>query len=117
MWSSMEMMGEWARDVLDVPVSTYPASGAGPTFALVSRTGGRVDYPHDSPEISVQVWSKSDSEAEEGAMAIGIAAKTLPPDDPHVNSVGAPNVYRYGAQDGGWFVWEADVPLETNIID
>lgn len=126
MFSSIECAINWARQILGVHVGTFvPRDARGvvsaapniDTFAVVERTGGALDYPHDSPEISVQVWSRSDEKAETMANMLAIACKTKPIDDDHVNAIGVPTLFSYGAEAGGWLVWQVNISLEVNLLD
>ncbi|MCI6275080.1 MAG: hypothetical protein MR611_10510 [Coriobacteriaceae bacterium] len=123
MVSSLEMVCEWVRGVLGVRVGTYPpasattATGGAQPFAVVTRTGGEVDYPHESPAFAVQVWAADEATAETDAYLVAIACKTMPPSDAHVNAILTPTVLSYGRMEGGWFVWQANVSLEVNLLD
>lgn len=124
MFSSVQCAVEWAAEVLGVRACTYlPRDASGNvtsgdrTLVVVERTGGELAYPHDSPDISLQVWSRSEAEAESGANMLAIAARTMPMADRHVNSMGTPSVLSYGREPGGWFVWQVDQPLSVNLLD
>ena len=99
-----------------MPVSTYAHDTSAEAFCLVERTGGEVSWPHDSPEVAFQVWAKTDLAAEQAAYLLAIGAVTAPPADPHCNSVGTPTMYSYGREEGGWYVWQATIPFEFNMI-
>ena len=78
MVSSLELVCKWVRGVLGVRVGTYPPAsattateGAAP-FAVVTRTGGEVDYPHESPAFAVQVWAADEAAAETDAYLVAI---------------------------------------------
>lgn len=119
--SSLEILIAWVKDVLDIDAGTYPphdattATEAAEPFAVITRTGGAVDYPHDSPQFAVQLWAASEERAELLANLLAIACRTMPPDDSHVNSLATPTVLSYGRMDGGWFVWQVDIGLEVNM--
>lgn len=123
MVSSLELVCKWVRSVLGVRVGTYPpptsttATDQSEPFAVVTRTGGEVDYPHESPAFAVQVWAADEATAETDAYMVAIACKTRPPEDGHVNAVLTPSLLSYGSMDGGWFVWQANVNLEVNLLD
>lgn len=118
LFSSTQMAVEWAASVLETRACTYmPDDAHEQVVCVVERTGGDVAYPHDAPEISFQIWAKAEADAEAGAMMVAIAASTKPPEDPHVNAVGAPTVFSYGREEGGWFVWQATVPFSVRLID
>lgn len=122
MISSLEIVRDWAAETLGLDAGTYvpaDATAAYPDaepFCVVTRTGGTLDYPHDSPKFAVQVWAADESAAETYAAMLAIACRTMPPKDPHINSVAAPAVLSYGREDGGWFVWETDIDLEINLL-
>lgn len=117
MFDSMEMAVAWAASVLGTRACTYLPADPPDELCVVERVGGELDYPHDSPEFAFQVWAKAEKAAKDGACLVAVAAKTAPPADGHVNSVGVPTVYSYGREDGGWFVWQATVPMEVNLLD
>ena len=123
MFSSVEYAAAWASDVLGVRACTYaPRDARGDVpgsepFCVVERTGGPLDWSHDSPEIAFQPWSRSEAEAEAMAASLAIAVRTRPMDDPHVNAAGVPDVLSYGREEGGWFVWQTSVRLEVNLLD
>lgn len=123
MVSSIELVCKWVGKVLGVRVGTYPPSGSttatdsASPFAVVTRTGGEVDYPHESPAFAVQVWAPDEATAETCAYLVAIACKTMPPADPHVNDVLTPTVLSYGRMEGGWFVWQTNVNLEVNLLE
>ena len=115
----MEFVVGWVAGVLEAPAYTYVPDGPPDLFAVVTRTGGEVAYPHDSPEFAVQAWARTDADAETAAYLVAIAA-TNPasqPADRHCNAVGTPTMYSYGREDGGWYVWQVTVPLEFNLLD
>lgn len=124
MFSSVQCAVEWAATTLGVRACTYlPMDATGgvdadeKTFVVVERTGGELDYPHDNPEISFQVWSRSEADAEAYANMLAIAARTKMMADRHVNAMGVPSVLSYGREDGGWFVWQVTQPLSVNLLD
>lgn len=124
MFSSVQCAVEWAATTLGVRASTYlPMDATGgvdadeKTFVVVERTGGELDYPHDNPEISFQVWSRSEADAEAYANMLAIASRTKRMADRHVNAMGVPSVLSYGREDGGWFVWQVTQPLSVNLLD
>lgn len=119
MFSSMECSIAWARRVLGMWTVTYPPPNGREfgAFCVVERTGGELAWPHDSPEISFQLWADSEDEAEELANMLAIATVTMPMDDPHVNAMGTPEVLSYGREEGGWFVWQVTVSLDVRLTD
>lgn len=117
-YDPMEMAVKWAASICECPVSTYVRDDAqdNDVFITVERTGGIVDYPHDSPEITFRVWATSDATAEENAYLLAIAAKTMPPSDAYVNAVGAPTMYSYGREDDGdYYMWDVSIPFNIRL--
>lgn len=119
MFSSLEHSLSWAHEVLDIRCATYPPADAQglEAFCVVERTGGPLDYPHDSPDMTFQLWARDEATAEENANVLAIAAKKRPMGDPHVNAMGVPEMMSYGRMEGGWFVWQVSVPLNVNLLD
>ncbi len=124
MFSSLEYTIKWVHSVLGYRTSTHvPRDADGMAlvrdkkFCIVERTGGELDYPHDSPSFAVQIWSQSESDAEQDANILAIATKTVPMNDYHINAVGIPDVLSYGLMEGGWFVWQVNLDLEVNLLD
>nr|DAF81964.1 MAG TPA: hypothetical protein [Caudoviricetes sp.] len=122
MVSSLELVIRWTEETLGIQAGTYPPKdaaaavpGAAP-FAVVTRTGGTLSYPHDSPAFAVQIWAADEATAEADAAMLAIACRTKPPTDSHINAVLDPSVLSYGRQDGGWFVWQTDINLEVNLL-
>lgn len=119
--SSLEIVTSWVKEVLEIDAGTYPPHDAtvatedAEPFAVVTRTGGAVEYPHDSPAFAVQLWAASEDQAELLANLLAIACRTKPPADSHINAVETPTVLSYGRMEGGWFVWQVDIGLEVNM--
>lgn len=116
-WSSMEYVIGYTRDILNVDAMTYVPKNTPNAFALVDRTGGEMDYPHDRPEFSVSIWAKRADVCEELAHKLAIGLKTKPPEDIHINSHSTPVVFSYGRDESGFFVWQITFGLVTNILD
>ena len=114
-FSSMEFMVKWVSETLKVPCSTRVPRDTPNTFAQIDRTGGTMDYPHDSPEYTVSIWAKSEAECEQLAHELAIALKLTPPTDKHINQVDVPNVFSYGVQDGGYTTWQVTFQMQINI--
>lgn len=119
MFSSVEHSIEWAEGILGIQVGTYAPDDSDEmdSFCIVERTGGEIDYPHDSPDITFQIWAKTGLGAETQANMLAISAKMRPMDDPHVNGMGVPEMMTYGREEGGWFVWQVSIPLNVNLLD
>ena len=114
-FSSMEHMIKWVSDTLKVPCSTKVPRDTPDIFTLLDRTGGTMDYPHDSPEYTVSIWAKSKDACEQLAHELAIALKLTPPADRHINHVDVPNVFSYGVQDGGYTTWQVTFQMQVNI--
>lgn len=125
MFSSLEYAIKWASEVLGYRAVSYVPRNADDTlkpikdkkFCVVNRTGGELNYPHDSPSFAFQLWCRTDAEAEEEANILAIAAKLKPMKDIHVNAVGVPDVLSYGYAEDGWFIWQVNIDLEVNLLD
>lgn len=113
----MEYVIKYVQNILNVDVVTYVPKDTPDVFALVDRTGGVLDYPHDRPEFSVSIWARREDVCEELAHKLAIALKTRPPEDEHINSHSVPSVFSYGREEGGFFVWQVTFGLVTNILD
>lgn len=116
-WSSMEYIIKYVHDMLGVPTATHTPKNTPDVFALVDRTGGDMDYPHDRPEYSVSIWARSEDKCEELAHVLAIGLKTKAPDDGHINAHGVPAVFSYGQEEGGFFIWQVTFSLVVNIQD
>lgn len=116
-WSSMEYIIKYVHKTLGIPVATHAPKNTPDVFALVDRTGGEMDYPHDRPEYSVSIWARSEDKCEELAHVLAIGLKTKPPDDDHINAHGVPAVFSYGQEEGGFFIWQVTFNLVVNIQD
>ncbi|KXB34380.1 hypothetical protein [Atopobium deltae] len=116
-FSSIEYVIGYVQDVLEIPTSTYAQKNTPNAYALVDRTGGVMDYPHDAPEYSVSIYTKSEAKSEELAHVLAIGLKTRPMKDVHVNTCAAPNVFSYGRDDAGYFIWQVSFSLVCNIHD
>lgn len=117
MFNPLADVMSWAGDVLEAPASTYVPDDPPDLFVVVTRTGGAVFKGHDSPQFAMQVWAKSDLEAEAGAYTLALAMQdpAYAPSDPHCNAVGDPTIYSYGREDGGWYVWQVTAEFQYNL--
>ncbi|ACV22570.1 Uncharacterised protein [Slackia heliotrinireducens] len=114
-WSSLETVVRWTASTLGVPCATYPPAGAPGEFATVQRVGGECDYPHDSPRFAVTVFTGSEGESEQAALALATVLRTLADADARINAVGPPSLVSVGYGADGRFAWQLVFQLETNI--
>ena len=117
MFSSLEVVVGWVGRTLSVPSSTYPQAGQAPAFAVVNRTGGTCDYPHDYPRFTVQLWTASDAEGESLAFDLALALPGVADESERINAVGTPEITQLGLIAGGGFVWQVSFDLATNIYN
>lgn len=114
-FSSIEYVIKYVHGVLEIPVSTHTQKNTPDMYALVDRTGGVMDYPHDAPEYSVSIYTKSEAKSEELAHVLAIGLKTKPMQDPHINKCYPPNVFSYGRDEAGYFIWQVSFSIVCNI--
>lgn len=119
MFSTLEHIIKWVAEVTELPCHTYVQENHEPAFCIIERTGGTVDYPHDEPEFTVQIWAETDDEAEAQIMNLATAVKTVPPtDDYHINAVTqAPNVFHFGHDENGMDIWGLSFTMHVNLLD
>ena len=116
-FSSMEHVIKWAHTTIGLPCSTEVQKNTPDEFLLVDRTGGEMDYPHDSPEYTISIWTRSSARSEQIAHELAIALKVAPPTDRNINAVFPPNVFSYGKQEGDFVVWQVTFSMSVNIKD
>ena len=118
MWSSTATVISWVEDVLDVRTGSYPPADQAGDYAVVNRVGGETVYPHDSPRFAVQVWTDSDENGEQVALALAAVLPTLAERDARINGVErAATITQLGRDDNGHYVWQVAFELHCNIID
>lgn len=115
MFSSLETVINWTSATFKLPTSTYPQAESVLPFAVVNRTGGTCDYPHDYPRYTIQFWMDSDEEGEAIAFECARVLYTIRDKSERINAVGAPELTQLGYIDGGGFVWQVSFDLATNI--
>lgn len=117
MWSSLATVISWAQQRLDVRVGSYPPAGESGDYAIVQRVGGDADYPHDSPRISIQVWTDSDENGEQVALALAQALPSLAEESSHINGVDrSATITQLGRDDNGHFVWQLTFSMHVNVL-
>jgi hypothetical protein len=116
MWSSLATVIAWIEGVLDVRTGSYPPADAEGDYAIVQRVGGTASYPHDSPRISVQVWTDSDANGEQVVLALAAVLPTLADAHERINAVDRePVITQIGRDENGHYVWQLTFSLECNI--
>ena len=116
-FSSMEHVIKWAHITIGLPCSTEVQKNTPDEFLLVDRTGGEMDYPHDYPEYTISIWTRSSARSEQVAHELAIALKVTPPTDRNINAIFTPNVFSYGKQEGDFIVWQVTFSMSVNIKD
>lgn len=82
-FSITEAMVSWLAS-LGYRAGTHPPASPDGMFVTVERVGGGVSNLIDRPSMAVQVWAPAETEAEEAANAIRLAALTqVPPPGVH----------------------------------
>jgi len=118
MWSSTATVISWVESMLGVRTGSYPPADPGGDFAVVQRVGGDASYPHDSPRFSVQVWTDSDENGEQVALALAAVLHTLAEADSHINAVeDNPTITQLGRDENGHYVWQLTFTAHCNIMD
>lgn len=116
MWSCTATVISWVEDTLDVRAGSYPPADASGDYAVVQRVGGETRYPHDSPRYSVQVWTDSDENGEQVALALSAVLPKLASVDARINGVDPETVItQLGRDDNGHYVWQVTFSLHCNI--
>lgn len=116
MWSSTATVISWVESVLEVRTGNYPPADQTGDYAVVNRVGGETEYPHDSPRFSVQIWTDSDENAEQVALALAAVLPNLAAQDARINAVErAATITQLGRDENGHFVWQVAFTLHCNI--
>ena len=116
MWSSLAETISWVEETLDVRTGSYPPADQEGDFAIVQRVGGETSYPHDSPRIAVQVWTDSDANGEQVALALARILPALKERSARINAIeGGTTVTQLGRDEGGHFVWQVVFTMHCNI--
>lgn len=117
MWSSLQVVREWTASALSIPAATYPQASAQRPYAVVNRAGGPVDYPHDYPRYSVQLWCDTDAQGETLAYALAMALPSITDAHERINAAGNAELTQLGYLEDGGFIWQVNFDLATNIRD
>jgi len=116
MWSSTATVIAWVESVLDCRTGSYPPADQSGDYAIVQRVGGDARYPHDSPRFAVQIWTDSDANAEQVALALTAVLPNLADADPRINAVDPDaTVTQLGRDENGHYVWQVVFTLHCNI--
>ena len=116
MWSSTKAVIEWVESVLGCRTGSYPPADQTGDYAVVNRVGGETQYPHDSPRYAVQIWTDSDENAEQVALALAAVLPNLAHADKRINAVDTDaTVTQLGRDENGHFVWQVVFTLHCNI--
>lgn len=116
MWSSLAETIAWVEDALDVRTGSYPPADQAGDFAVVNRVGGETAYPHDSPRIAIQLWTDSDANGEQVALAVARALPALVGRSPRINAIErGTTVTQLGRDENGHFVWQVEFTMHCNI--
>lgn len=121
MFSAIERVIAWVTDYTELNTSLFVPENAAEldSFCVCERTGGVVDYPHDTPEFTVSVWAKDAAKAEAQIMNLAAAIKLDSPVDGEniIALVGLPNVVHLGLDEIGHDIWSMSFSLKVNLID
>ena len=116
MWSPLATVVSWLESRLDVRVGSYPPANQTGDYLLVNRVGGDVNYPHDHPRISVQVWTDSDTNGEQVVYALSSILGELVDFDGRINGVETEaTVTQLGPDDNGHFVWQLTFTMHCRL--
>ena len=116
MWSSLATTIAWVEDALDVRTGSYPPADQKGDYAIVQRVGGNTDYPHDNPRIAVQVWTDSDEDGEQVALALARILPTLKERSARINAIDRDStVTQMGRDENGHYVWQVVFQMHCNI--
>ena len=116
MWSSTATVISWVESVLETRTGSYPPADQTGDYAVVNRVGGETEYPHDSPRFAVQIWTDSDANGEQVALALAAVLPNLAAQDGRINSVErAATITQLGRDDNGHYVWQVAFTLHCNI--
>jgi hypothetical protein len=116
MWSSLAETIAWASERLGVRVGSYPPADGDGDFAVVQRVGGDTSYPHDSPRIAIQVWTDSDANGEQVALALARVLPTLADRTPRINAIEREStITQLGRDESGHYVWQLVFTMHCNI--
>lgn len=118
MWSSTATVISWVESTLGVRTGSYPPADQSGDYAIVQRVGGSASYPHDAPRFAVQVWTDSDENGEQVALALAAVLHTLVDADARINAVeNDPTITQVGRDENGHYVWQLAFTLHCNILE
>jgi len=116
MWSSLATTISWVEETLGVRTGSYPPADQSGNYAVVTRVGGETAYPHDHPRIAIQVWTDSDANGEQVALAIARVLPALAERSPRINGIeGGTTVTQLGRDENGHYVWQVVFTAHCNI--
>lgn len=116
MWSSLAETIAWVESVLDVRTGSYPPANQTGDYAIVQRVGGDTAYPHDNPRIAVQIWTDSDANGEQVALALARVLPQLKEQSDRINAIdGESTITQLGRDDNGHYVWQVVFTAHCNI--
>lgn len=116
MWSSLAETIAWVEEVLDVRTGSYPPADASGDYAVVQRVGGDTSYPHDNPRIAIQVWTDSDADGEQVALALARILPSLKERNVRINSIDRDStITQLGRDKNGHYVWQVVFSMHCNI--
>ncbi len=98
---------------LGVPCSTQVPAQRPREFATVERTGGDYQPGRDAPNLAVQVWAQSESDAYALALAARVVLCDLRETIPSVCSVSVGGIYSFPDPDSRQPRYQLDVQAVT----
>ena len=116
MWSSLAETIAWTEATLGVRAGSYPPAGQTGDFAVVNRVGGDTSYPHDNPRMAIQVWTDSDENGEQVALALARVLPTLKERSGRINGIDRDStITQLGRDESGRYVWQVVFTMHCNI--
>jgi len=118
MWSSLAAVAAWTESLLGVRTGSYPPANSSGDYAVVNRVGGDTEYPHDFPRYAIQIWTDSDENGEQVALALSRMLPTLAQQSPRINAVDRnATITQLGRDENGHYVWQVAFSMSCNILD
>lgn len=118
MWSSLAEVVGWTERKLGVRTGSYPPANQSGDYATVNRVGGDTAYPHDFPRYAIQIWTDSDANGEQVALALARMLPELASAHNRINAVDRnATITQLGRDDNGHFVWQVAFGMSCNIKD
>ena len=116
MWSSLAETVAWTESTLGVRTGSYPPADQTGDYAVVNRVGGETAYPHDHPRMAIQIWTDSDENGEQVALALARVLPTLAEQSGRINGIErGTTVTQLGRDDNGHYVWQVVFAMHCNI--